>query len=149
MTTTLRIDHEHEILTGIIECLEDTCSIANATACTGCPLVWREKCADEVWRVMNALASYMQEHFRYEEAQMDGCLVEDQFVEHRHEHRKITAQVQAAIDGHNRKVLEPGAAARALAASLTNWLDEHVEEQDALLAVVVGEPAQSPEEAED
>ena len=138
-TGALRIDHEHEMLTGIVERLEATCAIVNGAGCTGCPLAWREKCAADVWQVMNSLAAYMDDHFRYEERQMDELISDDQFIEHRNEHRKISAQVQAAIDHHGREGLNPGAAAKVLAASLADWLEDHVERQDAVLAVFIGD----------
>ena len=149
MTGTLRIDHEHATLKGIIERLEATCAVVNGAGCAGCPLALREKCAADVGQVMSTLAGYMHDHFRYEERQMDDCLADDQFAEHRQEHRKIAAEVQAAIDGHGRAALDPGMTARALAASLAEWLQDHVENQDSVLAVFIGEAAGCEEETPD
>jgi len=149
MSGTLRIDHEHEMLTGIIERLESTCAIVSQAGCSGCPLTLREKCAADVWLVMNTLAAYMHDHFKYEERQMDDCVADDQFIEHRNEHRKIAAQVQAAMDSHGREGLDPGAAAKILAASLSEWLRDHVEEQDSILAIYIGNADGSDDESLD
>jgi hemerythrin-like metal-binding protein len=132
----LRIDNEHATLSRMLERLAAICVIANAEACaTACPLGWQDNCSSDLESVVAALTAYMHDHFHYEEEQMDECVVEEQFLEHRNEHRKIAAQVESIIDRHRRAELDPMATAAILADTLSRWLQDHIENYDEVLTV--------------
>jgi hemerythrin-like metal-binding protein len=143
-TTVPRMDEEHETLLILLKHAEAICVIANAEACTGCTLLDQDKCAAEAARVIEALISYMQEHFKYEEQQMDWCVPQDHIVAHREAHDEIAAQVRDTL-AHCRTDGNPGRSARALVSVLSNWLAEHTERHDVVLATFIGE-GQEPDE---
>jgi hemerythrin-like metal-binding protein len=135
-TGALRIDNEHATLSAILERLAAICAIANADACaTSCPVGWQDKCSSDLESLVATLAAYMHEHFHYEERQMDECGAEEQFIEHRSEHRRIAAQVESIIDRHRRAEFDVVATALILRDSLSRWLQEHIERYDEVLTV--------------
>jgi hemerythrin-like metal-binding protein len=137
-TGLLRIDREHETLARMLERAESICAIANAAECTGCTLVCRFKCASDASAVMQALATYLREHFRYEEQQMDWSVPPDHIIEHRRAHDDIAAQVEEVIE-HYRRDANPAVSARSLGRLLSAWLRGHAEEHDAVLATFIGD----------
>lgn len=133
---TLRIDQEHATLSRMLERLMAICAIANADACADrCPLGWQDKCSSDLESVVAALIAYMHQHFHFEEEQMDDYVVEEQFLDHRGEHRKIAAQIDSIIERHRRAELDSVATVAILADCLSQWLQDHIESYDEVLTV--------------
>jgi len=140
----LRIDQEHATLTRMLDRLASICVIANAEACAAaCPLGWQDKCSSDLESIVSALTAYMHDHFHYEEEQMDECVVEEQFLEHRNEHRRITAQVETIIERHRRAELDSVATTAILADTLSRWLQDHIENYDEVLTVFLDGSSES------
>lgn len=138
VTGALRIDSEHATLSRMLENCAAICAIANAASCaTACPVGWQDKCASDLATLVGALTAYMHQHFQFEERQMDECVVEEQFLEHRDEHRRIAAQVESIIARHRQAELDVVATAAILGESLSRWLQEHIERHDQVLAAFI------------
>jgi hemerythrin-like metal-binding protein len=117
---------------------EDICVIANAADCTGCTLAWRHGCATTAELLIESLSVYMREHFKYEEQQMDWSVPHDHVNDHRRAHNEIAARVQEVVD-RCRKADNPASAARDLVSLLSQWLCDHAERHDVVLATFIGD----------
>lgn len=144
VTGVLRIDREHETLTGMLDRAEAICEIANADSCAGCTRVWRFRCSSETELLVESLSLYMSEHFKYEEEQMDGAVPHDHIIEHRQAHSEISARVRDLLH-HCRREDNPAVSVRVLIGVLGRWLAEHASEHDVVLAAFIDDDGLSDE----
>jgi hemerythrin-like metal-binding protein len=144
-TGVLRIDREHETLSEMLEHARAICEIANADSCLGCTRVWRFRCSSRTEMLVETLAAYMSEHFKYEEEQMDGAVPHDHMVAHRGAHNEISAHVRQVLQ-HCRREDNPAVSVRFLIGVLTDWLANHAREHDLVLAAFIGKDSEPPDE---
>lgn len=137
VTGVLRIDREHDTLMDMLERAQAICEIANAYSCTGCTRIWRFRCSTETAMLVEALALYMADHFKYEEEQMDGAVPHDHMVEHRRAHDEISARVHEVMH-LCRHQDNPAVSVRVLIGVLAGWLADHAREHDSALATFIG-----------
>lgn len=132
-----RIDNEHLLLADLIAWIEEVCAIANARDCSGCILAVRDKCAGNLDVALKSLASYMTNHFRYEERLMNWAVPKDHVEEHQAAHRFIEKRLMDLLRDYSRDG-NSADVARRVVTELRAWLDGHFETLDAVLAVHIG-----------
>lgn len=86
-----------------------------------------------VARSLHFLADYVEAHFGMEEALMDRSAY-PRSAEHRLLHAELRAQVLDLIEGHRQ---DPAAISEAVPVFLSEWLLNHIDQQDRALALHV------------
>jgi hemerythrin-like metal-binding protein len=128
-----RMDVEHEVLSELIESIGGICSIGNASDCRGCILLVRDKCHEGAGELMNALAGYMSDHFRYEERLMEAIVSKEHVGAHEADHHLIRRRLIARMDEFKRSS-NTAAVSHLLVAELKDWITHHIQAHDAVLA---------------
>lgn len=131
-----RMDQEHAMLAELIDHLGGICAIGNARDCRGCILLVRDRCHGTLSQLLASLIRYVGEHFRYEERLMDDVLPQEYAVDHKADHdfirRRLLAHAEEFKSGGN-----TAAVSHLLIAELVDWLKNHTEAHDAVLASYV------------
>ena len=127
-----RMDREHATLAELIEQISGICTIGAARDCCGCILLFRDECHAKLNHLINALASYMADHFRYEESQMEGMVPHDYVVAHKADHHFIRMRLLSHMDEFKHSG-NTAAVLHLLIAEVQNWLKNHIATHDAVL----------------
>jgi hemerythrin-like metal-binding protein len=138
VTGNPRIDREHETLVHFIEQARGICDVGNPSHCGDCTLTTRDRCSTTMNIVMDALASYMRQHFRYEEQLMDLFTPNDHAVGHRRDHELIVERLRDVTDEMDRETAS-AVSAQIMIDVLGAWLEHHFYEFDEVLAALVGD----------